>query len=31
VDNYAIPGVNGGTYAFERVTVHRNLFRIPLR
>jgi serine/threonine protein kinase len=31
VDNYAVPGVNGGTYAFERVTVHRNLFRIPLR
>jgi serine/threonine protein kinase len=31
VDSYAVPGVNGGTYAFNRATVHRNLFRIPLR
>jgi eukaryotic-like serine/threonine-protein kinase len=31
VDNYAMPGVNDGTYAFNRETGHRNLFRIPLR
>ena len=31
VDDHAVPGVNGGTYAFDRATVHRNLFRIPLR
>jgi serine/threonine protein kinase len=31
VDNYVMPGVNDGTYAFNRETGHRNLFRIPLR
>jgi eukaryotic-like serine/threonine-protein kinase len=31
VDNYIMPGVNDGTYAFDRETDHRNLFRIPLR
>jgi eukaryotic-like serine/threonine-protein kinase len=30
VDNYVMPGVNEGTYAFNRETGHRNLFRIPL-
>ena len=31
VDNYVMPGVNDGTYAFNRETGHRNLFLIPLR
>jgi Tol biopolymer transport system component len=31
VDNYVMPGVNDGTYAFYRGTDYRNLFRIPLR
>jgi hypothetical protein len=31
VDNYVMPGVNDATYAFNRETGHRNLFRIPLR
>jgi eukaryotic-like serine/threonine-protein kinase len=27
---YVVPGVNGDTYAFSHVAVHRNLFRVPL-
>jgi len=30
IDNFVLPGENEGIYAFNRTTVHRNLFRIPL-
>ena len=30
VDNFVLPGENEGIYAFARITVHRNLFRVPL-
>ncbi len=30
LEEYALPGANDGIYTFYRVTVHRNLFRIPL-
>ncbi len=31
IQDYALPGVNDGTYVFSHVTVQRNLFRIPLQ
>jgi hypothetical protein len=31
LEEYAMPGGNDGIYMFNRVTAHRNLFRIPLR
>jgi hypothetical protein len=31
VDSFLMPGIEDGTYALNRVLVHRNLFRIPLR
>jgi serine/threonine protein kinase len=31
VDSFLMPGTDEGTYAFNRVLAHRNLFRIPLR
>ena len=31
VDNLIVPGPNPGQYAFLNETVHRNLYRIPLR
>ena len=31
LDEYVLPGGNEEMYTFNRVTVHRNLFRIPFR
>ena len=31
VDSFLLPGIEDGTYALNRVLVHRNLFRVPLR
>ena len=31
LDEYVLPGGNEEMYTFSRVTVHRNLFRIPFR
>jgi hypothetical protein len=30
MENFVLPGETAGIYAFSRITVHRNLFRIPL-